>query len=42
VAVLRAQAAFPAPTSDFGFQPDDTAVVVGTPDEVKALAGLLG
>jgi TrkA domain protein len=42
VAVLRAQAAFPAPTPDFGFQPGDTAVVVGTPDGVKALAGLLG
>jgi K+/H+ antiporter YhaU regulatory subunit KhtT len=42
VAVLREQTAFPAPTPDFGFQPDDTAVVVGTPEGVKALAGLLG
>ena len=42
VAVLRAQTAFPAPTPDFGFQPGDTAVVIGTPEGVKALAGLLG
>jgi TrkA domain protein len=42
VAVLREQAAFPAPTPDFGFQPGDTAVVIGTPEGVKALAGLLG
>jgi TrkA domain protein len=42
VAVLREQTAFPAPTPDFGFQPGDTAVVVGTPDGVRALAGLLG
>jgi TrkA domain protein len=42
VAVLREQTAFPAPTPDLGFQPDDTAVVVGTPEGVKALAGLLG
>ena len=42
VAVLREQTAFPAPSPDFGFQPGDTAVVVGTPDGVKALAGLLG
>jgi hypothetical protein len=34
--------AFPAPTPDFGFRPGDTAVVVGTPARVKALAGLLG
>jgi TrkA domain protein len=31
VAVLREQTAFPAPTPDFGFQPGDTAVVIGTP-----------
>ena len=42
VAVLRAQTAVPAPTPDFGFQPGDTAVVIGTPEGVKALAGLLG
>jgi TrkA domain protein len=42
VAVLREQTAFPAPTPDFGFQPGDTAVVIGTPEGVKALAGLLG
>jgi TrkA domain protein len=42
VAVLREQTAFAAPTPDFGFQPGDTAVVIGTPEGVKALAGLLG
>ena len=42
VAVLRDQTAFAAPTPDFGFQPGDTAVVIGTPGGVKALAGLLG
>jgi TrkA domain protein len=42
VAVLREQTASPAPTPDFGFQPGDTAVVIGTPEGVKALAGLLG
>jgi TrkA domain protein len=42
VAVLRDQTAFAAPTPEFGFQPGDTAVVVGTPGGVKALAGLLG
>jgi TrkA domain protein len=41
VAVLRDQRAFPAPTPDFGFQAGDTAVVVGTPAGVRALAGLL-
>jgi TrkA domain protein len=42
VAVLRDQTAFPAPTPEFGFQPGDTVVVIGTPGGVKALAGLLG
>jgi TrkA domain protein len=42
VAVLRDQTAFAAPTPDFGFQPGDTAVVIGTSGGVKALAGLLG
>ena len=42
VAVLRDQTAYAAPTPDFGFQPGDTALVVGTPSGVKALAGLLG
>jgi TrkA domain protein len=42
VAVLRDQTAFPAPTPDFGFQAGDTAVVVGTPAGVRALATLLG
>jgi TrkA domain protein len=41
VAVLRAQTAFPAPIPSFGFQPGDTAVVVGTPPGVRALARLL-
>ena len=41
VAVLRAQTAFPAPTPDFGFQADDTVLVVGTPAGVRALARLL-
>ena len=41
VAVLRGQMAFPAPTPDFGFQAGDTAVVVGTPAGVRALAGLI-
>lgn len=41
VAVVRAQTAFPAPTPDFGFQAGDTAVVVGTPAGVRALAELL-
>jgi TrkA domain protein len=41
VAVLRDQRAFPAPTPYFGFQAGDTAVVVGTPAGVRALAGLL-
>jgi TrkA domain protein len=42
VAVLRNQTAIPAPRPDFAFQPGDTAVVVGTPAGVKALARLLG
>jgi TrkA domain protein len=42
VAMVREQTAFPAPTPDFGFQPGDTAVVIGTPEGLKALAGLLG
>jgi len=41
VAVLRAQTAFPAPIPSFGFQAGDTAVVVGTPAGVRALARLL-
>ena len=42
VAVLREQTAVPAPTPDFGLEPGDTAVVICTPDGVKALAGLIG
>ena len=42
VAVLRDQSAVPAPRPDFAFQAGDTAVVVGTPAGVKALARLLG
>ena len=41
VAVLRDQRAVPAPTPDFGFQAGDTAVVVGTPAGIRALATLL-
>jgi TrkA domain protein len=41
VAVLRGRTAFPAPEPSFGFQPGDTAVVVGTPAGVRALARLL-
>jgi TrkA-C domain len=41
VAVVRGQTALPAPTPSFGFQPGDTAVVVGTPAGVRALARLL-
>jgi TrkA domain protein len=41
VAVLRAQTAFPAPTPSFDFQAGGTAVVVGTPAGVRALARLL-
>jgi TrkA domain protein len=41
VAVLRGQTAFPALTPSFGFQAGDTAVVVGTPAGVRALARLL-
>jgi TrkA domain protein len=40
-AVLRGRTAFPAPEPSFGFQPGDTAVVVGTPAGVRALARLL-
>jgi TrkA domain protein len=42
VAVLRDQTAYAAPTPDFGFQPGDTVLVVGTPSGVKALARLVG
>jgi TrkA domain protein len=42
VAVLRERAALPAPAPDFRFRPGDTAVVVGTPAGVRALAELLG
>jgi TrkA domain protein len=38
VAVLRDGTAFPAPAPGFRFEPGDTAVVVGTPAGVKALA----
>jgi TrkA domain protein len=41
VAVLRDQTAVPAPTPDFGIQAGDTAVVVGTPAGILALATLL-
>jgi TrkA domain protein len=41
VAVLREDAAFPAPGPDFCLQAGDTALVVGTPDGVAALVELL-
>jgi K+:H+ antiporter subunit KhtT len=41
VAVLREDAAFPAPGPDFCLQAGDTALVVGTPDGVEALVELL-
>jgi TrkA domain protein len=41
VAVLRQDAAYPAPGPDFCFQAGDTALVVGTPDGVEALVELL-
>jgi TrkA domain protein len=41
VAVLRDDAAFPAPGPDFCLQAGDTALVVGTPDGVEALVELL-
>jgi TrkA domain protein len=42
VAVLRGTAATPAPGPEFGFAAGDTAVVVGTPNGIRALADLLG
>ena len=41
VAVLREDAAFPAPGPDFCLQAGDTALVVGTPEGVEALVELL-
>ncbi|HKF00392.1 MAG TPA: cation:proton antiporter regulatory subunit [Actinomycetes bacterium] len=41
VAVLRGRSAIPAPGPEFRFEPGDTAVVVGTPEGVSALAGIL-
>jgi TrkA domain protein len=41
VAVLRDDAAYPAPGPDFCLQAGDTALVVGTPDGVEALVELL-
>jgi TrkA domain protein len=41
VAVLREHTAVPAPGPEFRFGPGDTAVVVGTPAGVRALAGIL-
>jgi TrkA domain protein len=42
VAVLRGTTAFPSPGPEFRFEPDDTAVVVGTPQGIAALGRILG
>jgi TrkA domain protein len=42
VAVLRGGTAHPSPGPEFRFQPDDTAVVVGTPQGITALGRILG
>ncbi len=42
VALLRGDTAIPAPTPDVRLVPGDVAVVVGTPDGIKALDKLLG
>jgi TrkA domain protein len=41
VALVRGEVAIPAPGGDDQLLPGDTAVVVGTPDAVKTLAGML-
>jgi TrkA domain protein len=41
VAVLRDEDAFPAPGPEFGLLADDTVVVVGTPEGIRATAVLL-
>ena len=41
VAVLRGDEAFPAPGPDFELQADDTVVVVGTPEGIRATDALL-
>jgi TrkA domain protein len=41
VAVLRGDEAFAAPGPEFGLQADDTVVVVGTPEGIRATDALL-
>jgi TrkA domain protein len=41
VAVVRAGVVHPSPRPDFGFQPGDLVVVVGTPDGLKQAAAIL-
>lgn len=41
VAVLRGDRAFPAPGPDFGLEPGDTILVVGTPRGIEELAVIL-
>jgi TrkA domain protein len=41
VAVIRDEAAFPAPGPDFGLEANDTLVVVGTAQGIKAVGELL-
>ncbi|HEX6419680.1 MAG TPA: cation:proton antiporter regulatory subunit [Acidimicrobiales bacterium] len=41
VAVIRGDDAFPAPGPEFRLEPDDTAVVVGTPEGIAAASALL-
>lgn len=41
VAVLRGDRAFPAPGPDFGLEPGDTILVVGTPRGIEELAIIL-
>jgi TrkA domain protein len=41
VAVIRAGETLPAPGGDFVLQPGDTAVVVGTPEGLAQISGLL-
>ncbi|MCI0545024.1 MAG: cation:proton antiporter regulatory subunit [Actinobacteria bacterium] len=41
VAVIRDKSHYPAPGPDFTFRDDDTLVVVGTPEGIEAVIGIL-
>jgi len=41
VAVLRGDAVIASPAPDFRFEPGDRLLVVGTPDGVERVAGIL-